>query len=121
MLELRGGCACSMNSLLTYECTVVGGRASGSTIWRGSALAKCTTQEINLLHSHFLANEMTCNRRDIVARGVSIGIGGVYTSQLDIKVKPDLIGQAIDCVYYDLINETIINSLTIQYTGEHFS
>jgi hypothetical protein len=120
MLDLKSGCACSLSSILTYECTVVGGISAGSTIWRGSALAECPTGEINLLHNHFLTDEMTCNGRDIVVTGLSIGIGGVYTSQLDVKVEPDLIGQTIDCVYDNLINETIIDSLTIQYiSGEH--
>ena len=118
MLELRRGCACSPSSSLTYECTVVGGRTAGSTIWRGSALSECPTGEINLLHSHFLS-EVTCNRRDIVATGLSIGIGGIYISRLDVKVKPDLIGEMIECVYDDLIHETVIDLLTIQYiSGE---
>ena len=54
---------------------VVGGSAAGSTIWKRSALAECPTGEINLLHNHFLTDEITCNGRDIVAIGLSIGIG----------------------------------------------
>lgn len=56
-----------------------------------------------------------------MATGLSIGIGDVYTSQLDVKVKSELIGETIECVYDNLINETVVDSLTIQYiSGEHF-
>lgn len=97
---------------------MIGGRTAGITTWKGTALTECTTGEINLLHGHFLTAEMTCNERDIVATGRSIGIGGVYTSQLDVKVKPELIGRTIECVYDNLTNETIINSLKIEEQGE---
>jgi hypothetical protein len=96
----------------------VGGISAGSTIWRGSALAECSTGEINLLHNHFLTDEMTCNGRDVVATGQNVGIGGVYTSQLDVMVKPDLINETIECVYDDLTNEMVIDSLRIEEQGE---
>ena len=53
-----------------------------------------------------------------MATGLSIGIGGVYISRLDVKVKPELIGEMIECVYDNLINETVIDSLTIEEQGE---
>ena len=93
-------CTCSAYTL-TYECTVISG-SGGSTIWQGTAF-NCvgSTNEIDLLHNRFESDRnilKTCNNKTIVVQGLRID-GNCYTSQLNVTVSPNKIGDTIECAH----------------------
>ena len=96
---------------LRLQCTVVGGT---STVWKGSALRDCPTNEIVLLHSRFTVVE--CDNGRIIGCGVRQS-GNNFTSKLiiNIDVISTLSGNAIECALDGGINETLIDSYTITY------
>lgn len=120
MLYIHQTCGNSCQN--TYKCTVAG-TSYGITVWRGSALSDCDTQEISLLHRRFTDAHKTCNNGAIVARGISnIAGNGTdsewYTSQLTVTVTPELIGKNVECAYDDVINVTTIGTLNISAPGK---
>ena len=105
-------CACP-NYITIYECTVLGG---GTTVWQGSALnCENTVNTILLLHSRFTSDDgtsSTCNNGDIVGQSLRFE-NGLYTSQLKVKVRPDLIGRTVECHYDNGTAVTTIGSAII--------
>ena len=111
-------CICPGHTL-TYECTVISG-SGGSTIWQGTAFnCESGTQEIVLLHSRFESDRnilKTCNNKTIMGQGLDVD-GNCYTSQLNVTVSPDKIGDTIECAHYnngttDTIGSSIIPNTT---------
>ena len=114
---MKSGCICPGYNL-TYECTVVG-RPSELTIWRGSALSNCETQEVTLVHNQFKTARTTCDNPSIVAMGRDTD-NGRYTSQLTIMVTDYVIGKSVECAHDDNNITTTIGSLTITMTGKNY-
>ena len=102
---------CCSNTL-TLDCTVVG-RPFDVTVWGGSAF-NCSLDEIPLRHDRFTSRKGAhgeCNNGSIV--GQSLGTqNGSYTSQLNVTVTPDIIGENIECAHFDGVN-TVIGTFTI--------
>ena len=96
-LILKNTCICSGDTV-TYECTVIG-TYFGNTVWAGSAF-NCSLKEIVLQHRLFPENAYgECNTGSIVGRGLYMGNGTSYTSQLKVTVGSDIIGKSIECFY----------------------
>ena len=94
MRDESNDCSC-VSDTLTIECTVMSGLG---TIWRGSAL-NCTSSnnEINFLESNIIGDhDQTCNNGMIIGRVIKHE-GTNYTSQLNVTLTSDLIGQIIEC------------------------
>ena len=111
-------CTCPAGYTLTYECTVVSG-PGGATVWRGTVL-NCTMSdhEIVLLHSRFESDRgtlRTCNNGAIVGQSLRVENNSCYTSQLNITVSPEMIGETIECAH-DHGTTNTIGSLTINTT-----
>ena len=112
-------CTCSAYTLI-YECTVVSG-PGGSTIWRGTAFnCESGIHEIVLLHSRFESDmniSKTCNNKTIVGQGLGVD-GNCYTSQLNVTVGLDRIGDTIECAHYNNgTSDTIGSSIILNTTG----
>ena len=121
-------CTC-LGNVVTYECTVITG---GGTIWTGSAF-DCTNNgnEIYLLERHFWLNASasgtTCNNGMITGQVVRTD-GRYYTSQLNVTLDYDLVGETIECIYIDgkqsptvtnRVGDAVINLCTYRYACEN--
>ena len=109
-------CVCP-GDIVTYECTVTGGRGE-TTVWKGGAFhCPSNKHEIVLLHSRFTSESEDeafgeCNDGAIVGRGLRVE-NNSYTSQLNVTLTSDLAGESIECVHDDGINITKVGSLNI--------
>jgi hypothetical protein len=84
-------CSC-IGDTLTFQCTVMSGLR---TIWRGSAFnCPSSGNEISLLNSYI--DDGTCNNEMIVGRVIRREETN-YTSQLNVTLSSDLIGEIIEC------------------------
>ena len=101
---------------MTFECTVDNvGEAGSATVWSGSAFdCDSAHHEIVLLHSRFNESSeyiRTCNNGTVV--GWSLGdANGTYTAQLNVTIKPEIIGQRIRCSL-DSSSPDVIGDYTI--------
>ena len=87
-------CRC-IGDTLTFECTVMSGSA---TIWRGSAFnCASSNNEIHLTKSSVDDNNI-CNRGMIKVQVIGHNENISYTSQLNVTLSTDLIGQTIECL-----------------------
>ena len=79
-----------------YECTVTGGIA---TVWKGTAF-NCPSNgnEIVLLHAHSTESAETCNNGAIIGRVINTE-NVTHTSQLMVRVSPEMNGSTIVCAY----------------------
>ena len=94
-----------------YECTVTGGIA---TVWKGTVFnCQSADNEIVLLHSTKSAE--TCNNGAISGRVMEVE-NGTYTSQLMVKVSPDMNGSTIVCAHDTGMNTSVINSTLVTIT-----
>ena len=84
-------------------------------VWRGSAF-DFISEEIVLLHDHFLGAYGECNNGSIVGQSLKIE-NGHYTSQLLVNVTTAMIERSIECVYDDPSNITTGGSLIIITSG----
>ena len=105
------GCICPGDTL-TYECTVAGG---SSTVWTGNAFI-CPSNEITLLHSRFESITHSCNNGSIVGRSLAVE-GNNYTSQLKVRVNPDIAGKTIMCIGDNGTTTMLIFSLLLPLIG----
>ena len=113
-LQLKNDCICPGYTRAIFECSITGSMF-GATIWRGSALPDCSSNEIILLHGNYFSqpDAINCNSEIIEAQGVRIH-DNCFTSQLIIDITPDMIGKTVECNYDDATgNETTIGLLTI--------
>ena len=115
-MELRNCCT----NTLTFECTVIGGPFD-TTFWQGSAF-NCLLEEIALLHARYTSVNGAfgqCNNGSLVARSLGTE-NGRYTSQLNVTVTSDIIGESIECVHDDGLRANIIGSFNnITQAGEN--
>ena len=98
----RSACGC-FGEILTYECTVLGG-SRGATIWTGSALTDCPSNEIVLLHRHFTDSGGiigSCNNGAAVAQSLNVQ-NNLYTSQFNITITLDTTEKTVMCFYDDM-------------------
>ena len=115
------GCVCP-DDVVTYECTVVGGRPGGVTIWRGSGF-NCPRSnfgnEMLLLHSHYNSSVdmyLSCNDGHILGSIVRVendSISLIYTSQLNITLNSELLNMSIECVHDNSTDEIVVGSTVI--------
>ena len=92
----------------------MGGRAQ-HTVWKGSAFNCSNTNNMILLpHDHdpdsFMIRE--CSNGSIKANLINEG-NGYFTSQLNITVRPELIGEIVECIHDDGLNDTSVGNMTI--------
>ena len=99
LLIVIRGCACSGHTI-TLKCTVMSTSGGSSTVWRGSFF-NCPSEnnEIAFHHSQFIVGATeTCTKFNgsIVGQSLSSD-NGHFTSQLTVRVSPDIIGHNITC------------------------
>lgn len=106
-LRLVEDCVCSGYNV-TYECTTKG---PGSTIFIVGNAQEC---EINLRHSQFASETAIgrCMDGVINARGVRID-GNLFTSQLVVFVKSNLLGKVVHCEHFNGTLQTRFGSLVL--------
>ena len=77
------------------------GGPGGATVWIGSAL-NCPSDEIVLLHVHFIQSDGTftrsCNNEATVVQTLYVK-NNLYTSQLNVTITHDPTERAIMCTY----------------------
>jgi hypothetical protein len=91
------------------------GRHLDSTLWRGSAF-DCARMgdEINLLHSLYTVNSLgtrasgDCNNGSIVAQILGVKKDNTYVSQLNVTVSDNVIGNTIECNYFNTTTTTVM-------------
>ena len=100
-------CSC-IGDTLTFECTIMNGLG---TAWRGSAF-NCASSgnEINLLVNNI--GDLTCNDGLIIGRVIKRE-GNNYTSQLNVTLSSNLIGQIIECTSDNGSQRTPIFNITL--------
>ena len=116
-LIITSDCACP-SYRVTYECTVQG-TENGFTVWRGSAF-NCVSNEITLRHRLFMSEQGAlgeCNGGSILGRSFRITGGSFYTSQLSVRVSPEVAGKTVECVLDDIIFTSIGNATVNVSTG----
>ena len=76
----------------------------------GSEMCIRDSNEIVLLHSRFESNTGTlrmCSNGAIVGRSLRVEDNGGYTSQLNVTVSSDMIGESIECAHDHGTTDTI--------------
>ena len=108
-LVKASSCTCP-GYVSTYECTTVGGTA---TVWQGSAF-QCPSSQDSIYLSHSLSNiARTCN--GVAIRGQIIrDKDDCHTSQLNVTVSSDMIGESIECFHDNGIALTLIGNDSIE-------
>ena len=112
--KLLSPCTC-LGDVITYQCTIQG---SGATIWKGSAF-ECLTQNIQLRHSRFNASSdtrITGECGSLLAYEVA-SENNTFTSQLNVTITEEVVGQTVQCVYDDGGTEVIIGSDNLTLTS----
>ena len=104
--------------ILTYECTVMGGHG-GITVWKGTAFnCSQSDNEINLLHRRFQSDAVMCNNGTIVGLGIRVENNSSFTSQLNVTVTADVIGESVECVHDNGTLTTIRSSIVTASNGK---
>ena len=92
------------------------GGVGGTTVWKGTAFdCPSSSHEIILLHSRFKNERGThkaCNNGTIVGQSLRVE-NTSYTSQLNVTVSSNMIGESIKCVHDDGKVATSVESSTI--------
>ena len=96
----------------------------GSTVWSGTSFdCPNSNNEITFLHNKLLANKSEpgeCNNGSIVVHSLKIDPkNNIYTSQINVTINSDILGQTIICQYYDYHNimTSTIGSLKLTSKG----
>ena len=109
------GCGC-YGKTLTYECTIMGG-PGGATVWTGSALGDCASEEIVLFHRRFTEPHGTvrsCINGAATAQSINVHNNlKIYTSRLNITVTNNVAGATIMCIY-DAMGDPNTANITTQ-------
>ena len=113
MLLLTNQCIC-LGSTLTYECTVVG--RVGATVWSGTAIDCYETDDITFLHLRRFTDIKRCNNGAIIGRGIRVE-ENCYTSQLNITVGSNVVGQSVECTYNNGTATTLIGNSSVIITS----
>lgn len=104
-------------TILTYECTFVGGSETSTTVWQLGTAFNPNECMISLVHSQFGTERAfgRCNDESIVGRGIRAENNSSYTSQLNVTVSCDMIGKKfnIECVHDDGRTSTTIENTTL--------
>lgn len=108
-VRLLNSCSC-IGQTVTFECIVTGGTI---TVWSGSAFM-CEGNEISLRHGRFTNSEAigSCNDEAIVGRGVASN-GTQFTSQLDVILSSELLGDTVSCSVEDGSNLNITGTANL--------
>ena len=107
-LVSTSGCGC-LGETLIYECTLVGG-PSGATLWTGTALNNCPSDEIVLLHRRFTepgGTTRSCSNGATAAQSLYVR-QSLYTSRLIVTITPNTAGKTITCTY-DAMGDPTVN------------
>ena len=84
----------------------------------------CIRDRIVLLHSHFESDTGTlrmCSNGAIVGRSLRVEDNNSYTSQLNVTIGSDMIGESIECIHTPsatdviVVGSSTINAITGQY------
>ena len=116
-------CICP-GGVVTYECTVMSG-FHGVTIFRGnpSSFFCCIgnsncLNEIVLHHAQFNNSiQSICNNGTVIGQSLSNDNNTYYTSQLNITVTSELIGDTIECVHDNGTHHVVIGRSKLNNTG----
>lgn len=129
-LAISDGCVCPGQSL-TLVCTVIEMtphqfESGGSTVWSGTSFyCPSSSNVITFLHNRFLNNQSEsgeCNsNNDIKTFGAQIlhfnPDNATYTSQLNVTINSDLLGQNISCAYDDGLSIVTSSTITLTQKG----
>ena len=103
--------ACPWNINVTFEC-IVHGKEGDTTVWQGTAFSGCNNDEITLIHNRFGGEGASgmCNGGAITGWIVNVTMGddsnhSVYTSQLVVIVRSEMIGKSIKCIHDNGLHE----------------
>ena len=109
-LVVTNYCTCQEYNLV-YECTVEG---EGATVWRGTAFGcPATNNEIVLYHRTNFTEE--CNNGMIVGHVIRT-VNNHHTSQLTVRVSPEMNGRSIVCAHDNDIGTITIGSSMVTIT-----
>jgi hypothetical protein len=102
---------------MTFKCTI-NGEKGDSTVWQGTAFTECdNNHEITLQHNMFEGATTMCNNGVITGRSVNVTTGGNdshhYTSQLDVIVRPGMIGKGIECLHDNGTSASLVGSTNL--------
>ena len=90
------------------------GGLGGITVWKGTAFnCSQSDNEINLLHRRFQSDAVTCNNGTIVGIGIIVENNSSFTSQLNVTVSPDVVGESVECVHDNGTLTTIGSSIIV--------
>ena len=109
-------CACP-GEILTYNCTVEGGRA---TIWGGSAI-DCAGNDITFRHDNvnFIDRTIKLEECNGAIVGQSVDIDGTYyISQLNITVSNRLNDKTVTCISDSMTYKKVIGKSRIKVPGK---
>jgi hypothetical protein len=82
-----------IGDILTFECTIMTGKG---TIWRGSAF-DCASSGNEIVLFNSSVGDETCNNEKITGQVIKRE-GDNFTSQLNVILSSNLMGQTIECV-----------------------
>ena len=100
-------CVCP-GYMLIYKCTVMG-ENSQYTVWTGTAFDCLSTNNmIILLHDSTMIKQCGSIKANIISEG-----NGYYTSQLNIAVRPEFIGETVECIYNDGRTDMSVGNMII--------
>ena len=90
------------------------GGSGQSTVWKGTAF-NCSDTANSIILAHNTDSAVKpCNNGLIVASLINESNNtGYYTSQLNITVSLDLMGQTVECIHDNGSSETSIGNMTI--------
>ena len=109
-------CTCP-GFILTYECTIMDDRASGATVWTGTAFdCPDTENKLIFLHSRFTITYRGCNGGAISGSGIRTQENR-YTSQVNITVDSDMDGGSVECFHENDMGKTLVNNFSIMITS----
>ena len=107
-LVSSSGCGC-LGETLIYKCTLIGDPL-GATLWTGTALNNCPSDEIVPLHRRFTepgGTTRSCSNGATAAQSL-YAQKSLYTSQLNVTITPNIAGKTIMCVY-DAMGDPTVN------------
>ena len=97
------------------------GTQRGSTVWNGTHFdCPNSNNAITLLHNRFLSESGNCNNGSIEAKSLRVD-ENTYTSQINITINSNILGQTITCQYYDNIMTSTIGSIKLTQEGKIIS
>ena len=116
-------CICP-GDIVNYQCTIINGSYGGFTIFRAkpSSFVGCTRNNTDIVLSHSQFNRsqhgfnISCNNETVIGQILS-NDDGIYSSQLNITVTTQLIGDTIECFHDNGMQSILVGESPIYNPG----